>query len=1159
MRRLQKWIWLLCAAVMLAQNLPAAAAVEPADYLAAAAEALGAYYRITPVYGQDTNVCRMLEEDLAAAGYGAIEAAVQTVEIRQDGGNIAENGDITYFYADPDSFRGYWGAAAYVTFTLTYETASMAFRPAYTVNIPWDEDQVRAYIEKNAGDDLTFEAIRGENEDTGSVRENLVLPQYCNENRNVRIRWESSDPAAIAIQSPEGSVDEVLYGNYTGLVQPGENPKTVTLTATLTFNRADIALTKTFTLTVPPLGGSTEEEEMQTILAGYTLDRIRDLSTGESIGDGSRVTGDLGLPTPAEIGIYDRRYDVLLSVENPADIAYINVPNLKNAGRVYIFRPLPEEGDKRVSFTVTLQSRQNGNLTASKTFSVTISALDQRELEQAAADMEAVKNQFFDFIRGNNTDPANITEDLNSFYGIYKENGVFTAKSYSERGTSGILAAVINPEQPVPDDQRYFATSHPQIIAEESLRVTRPQQDTAVTISACLSDERYSPYLENDGYPLQYPYDYSAKYGGNQQLRSLYRQPVQATVTVKAAPAAGDIVVTVNCQGAVPMVQGTRMAQVTVRTEDLDDNGQLTVHEVLTALHAQYCPAGYETGSRGEITRLWGVDEGEFILYRNHALVTTPAQTILDGDYLEVYAVSAEESGGRYLRFGQDQIQTEVDVPFSIVLIDGKGQAVPGIQIGYLDEQGEFMPVPGAVTDAAGQTAIRWETTGTVYLSVQAEDSLAPVCAVQVVDQILTAETITVSPETVTLVPGEQAFLQVEIYPQEAGGQILYWKSSDPNVAAVNPKGIVSAVGAGSAVVTVTNGRGREAGCLVTVERKNEGGGGGGSETFSAVFTLKAGDAVWIPRMTVNGLERGDTVFDVFQQALKKKGFTYTAQGGYVSAVTNAQGITLASFDYGANSGWMYMVDGVISPVYMEAHRLTGGEEIVFFYTGDYTEEEQWNGGGLPSGGKQNGTARPQAPDVEESENTDVREISKLPFTDVPEDAWYYPAVCAVYENGLFSGITETEFAPVRHMSRAMLTAVLYRMAGIPEAAGKAVFSDVKQTDWYYSAVLWAAEHGIVSGVSETEFAPDMPVTREQAAAMLYRFAQARGIGTAETADLQGFSDAGLVSAWAAPAISWTVAAGIMQGRDDGRLDPLGWITRAEAAQVLTKLIDRTV
>lgn len=171
-------------------------------------------------------------------------------------------------------------------------------------------------------------------------------------------------------------------------------------------------------------------------------------------------------------------------------------------------------------------------------------------------------------------------------------------------------------------------------------------------------------------------------------------------------------------------------------------------------------------------------------------------------------------------------------------------------------------------------------------------------------------------------------------------------------------------------------------------------------------------------------------------------------------------------------------------------------------------------------------------------------------FADVPASAWYYDAVEYVYENGLMSGVSGGWFAPNDTLTRAMLVQTLYAMEGRP-AAASAGFADVASGDWYASAVNWAAANGVVSGVSETGFGPNNALTREQLALILYRFAQYKGYDVTGTSDLTAYADGSSVSGWAAEAMSWAVNAGLISGVGGNQIAPTGTATRAQVAQIL--------
>ena len=178
----------------------------------------------------------------------------------------------------------------------------------------------------------------------------------------------------------------------------------------------------------------------------------------------------------------------------------------------------------------------------------------------------------------------------------------------------------------------------------------------------------------------------------------------------------------------------------------------------------------------------------------------------------------------------------------------------------------------------------------------------------------------------------------------------------------------------------------------------------------------------------------------------------------------------------------------------------------------------------------------------------------KLPFTDVRESDWFYDDVVFAYENGLFSGTSDTTFSPNTSMTRAMLVTVLYRLEGQPTVNGRSGFSDVTFNSYYEDAVTWAANNGIVNGTSTSTFSPNANVTREQMAAILYRYAQYKQYNTAANSSLNSFSDHASVSGYAVTPLQWAVAEKLING-SAGKLMPTGNATRAQVAAILHRFV----
>ena len=178
-----------------------------------------------------------------------------------------------------------------------------------------------------------------------------------------------------------------------------------------------------------------------------------------------------------------------------------------------------------------------------------------------------------------------------------------------------------------------------------------------------------------------------------------------------------------------------------------------------------------------------------------------------------------------------------------------------------------------------------------------------------------------------------------------------------------------------------------------------------------------------------------------------------------------------------------------------------------------------------------------------------------MPFTDVPEDAWYYEAVHKVWAQGLMTGVSDTLFAPGQSCERGMIVTILYRLAGAPEA-GTSGFLDVPEGDYYAAAVAWAEAEGIVYGYDETHFFPRTPITRQQLAAMLYRYAAWAGLDVSAADGLTDYADAETVSGYALEAMRWAVAQELLFGTEAQRLEPDAEATRAQTAAALARFTE---
>ena len=195
---------------------------------------------------------------------------------------------------------------------------------------------------------------------------------------------------------------------------------------------------------------------------------------------------------------------------------------------------------------------------------------------------------------------------------------------------------------------------------------------------------------------------------------------------------------------------------------------------------------------------------------------------------------------------------------------------------------------------------------------------------------------------------------------------------------------------------------------------------------------------------------------------------------------------------------------------------------------------------------------------VEEVVPVEPEDGWKNPFIDVSEKDWFYEAVKFANENKLFNGVSENEFGANVNMTRGMLVTVLYRLAGEPATNKSIPFADVDTAMYYANPISWAKQNGIVNGVDENNFAPDAEISRQQLVTILYRFAKLMGkdVSVGEDTNILSYDDVNQVAEYAIPAMQWACGAGIITGRTESTLAPIGNATRAEVATMLMRFVN---
>lgn len=315
-----------------------------------------------------------------------------------------------------------------------------------------------------------------------------------------------------------------------------------------------------------------------------------------------------------------------------------------------------------------------------------------------------------------------------------------------------------------------------------------------------------------------------------------------------------------------------------------------------------------------------------------------------------------------------------------------------------------------------------------------------------------------------------------------------------------------------------------------------------GLASYDNTFVLSDGTPVY-PRIRIR--DRADVVCTAGETPVKTWNITYVTDGGTIGGlypVTYTEGtVTVLPTDVTKPGytflGWFTAYTGGVQVKQIEATE-----------TGDKTFYAHWQKTVLPPPPVTPGTpvtpARPAAP-------------VGLPFADVSGSDWFYNDVRYVYEKGIMDGTGADRFSPNALLTRAMIVTILYRMAGSPSVSGSSDFTDVAAGKWFAKAVAWAAANGIVNGYGSGLFGPNDPVTREQLAAILYRYAVYGGM-TAVTLEenLGGFADTAQLSAYAIQAMNWAVGQGLING-SGSNLVPKAQATRAQVAAIIHRYLER--
>ena len=437
--------------------------------------------------------------------------------------------------------------------------------------------------------------------------------------------------------------------------------------------------------------------------------------------------------------------------------------------------------------------------------------------------------------------------------------------------------------------------------------------------------------------------------------------------------------------------------------------------------------------------------------------------------------------------------------------------------------------------------------------------------------QTVSVTGVTLDQAELSLYTGESKTLIATVQPSDATIQNVTWESSNTEVATVDANGKVTAEGEGEATITVTTADGgKTATCAVTVTAAPVPVSGVSLNKDSTSLTVGDTETLTATVAPDNATNRAVTWASSNPSVAK-------VENGVVTALACGTAVITATTQDGNHTATCAVTVRPDIPPANPNYRITVEATQGGTVTADPTAAKAGTTVTLtpsPDAGYQVGTVavtdrfgEPVAV-TEQADGTYTFTMpngqvtvtvtfaeTPLPFTDVTEGDWFYDAVRYAYETGLMDGVGDSLFAPNSETTRAQLVTILYRLAGQPAVSGDLPFTDVESGTWYTDAVLWAAQNGIVNGVSETEFAPGEDITREQLAAILYRYAAYQGYDVSQRADLSGFGDASSISGYAQEALSWAHAQGLVLGFEDGSLRPQGTASRAQIAAVLMRFL----
>lgn len=569
------------------------AAIVDSDSLAAAAQKLeGQSFRPNPMYGSATNVNDLVEARLAELGYEGVSVATKTVETNAASEPKAEvgvssaadetNGEVTFFYVDPDERSTSLGYTTLRTVSLSFElsrdgeTFDTAGSYEPSISVPWDDAKAESLLKRKA-ETLSIAFASGDAAD--SVTSAFTLPKKVEGASWSDVSWTSSDDSIVKVTGTGFSSD------YTGAITRTASDRAVSLTATVSlpaYGGPDVTAVKTFDVTVkgdPQKVAADRAALERKVEAGYAYGSVKDAESGDAV-DHEAVTGDLRLPVASALQVDGKYYRV--SYAASTDAVEVN----GYAGNV--FRPLPGAADTPVEITVTVTDKANPEISASKTLSFTVLPLVRSDIDRELDLMEQAKAAYAQAIL-NGQDADRVAENLHAFQKASFDGSGELAWSYDKDAAEAAGDGIVPVELEGYDDKgaagwRLFRSSDPGVVAHENLLVSRPRYNASVTVESSLSSEKYARYAE--------------RYPDNVEFQKLANQKASAALTVLGSSEQEDSHVTATCTVIGVDVNGAQQTWAAAQPYTLDRGA--TAADVSEALFAKAgLTAAFSMGAYG--------------------------------------------------------------------------------------------------------------------------------------------------------------------------------------------------------------------------------------------------------------------------------------------------------------------------------------------------------------------------------------------------------------------------------------------------------------------------------------------------------------------------------------------------------------------------------